>query len=345
MKRQIFAASALVIAACLPASAAAVPGPAPALSAWHNRSDAAFAAARKSGKPVLVDLYAAWCGWCKTMEREVFSQTRFQTYAERFELLRVDVEDGADGSELQQRFRADSLPTLLLLDPKQALIGKIEGFMETERLIARLDRELKAYDAFLASYESALASTDPLLWRSRGQEMHARGDGGRAAVLFERVLREGSLAGDELAWTRLQLADAYRIEGTHTIVKLPDGFRETVGYALPTTSVGDGYNAEGARTRLQLADAYRIDGRFAEAKKTASELRRALAGAAPTPQSPGIAERVDLLLIFIAGGQGDCIGAAGALAAFERGHPRSPYLADARRAYSALKSDTTAQCS
>lgn len=298
MKRQIFAASALVIAACLPASAAAVPGPAPALSAWHNRSDAAFAAARKSGKPVLVDLYAAWCGWCKTMEREVFSQTRFQTYAERFELLRVDVEDGADGSELQQRFRADSLPTLLLLDPKQALIGKIEGFMETERLIARLDRELKAYDAFLASYESALASTDPLLWRSRGQEMHARGDGGRAAVLFERVLREGSLAGDELAWTRLQLADAYR-----------------------------------------------IDGRFAEAKKTASELRRALAGAAPTAQSPGIAERVDLLLIFIAGGEGDCTGAAGALAAFERGHPRSPYLADARRAYSALKSDTTAQCS
>ncbi len=298
MKRQIFAASALVFAACLPASAAALPGPAPALSAWHNRSEAAFAAARKSGKPVLVDLYAAWCGWCKTMEREVFSQARFETYAERFELLRVDVEDGADGSELQQRFRADSLPTLLLLDPKQALIGKIEGFMETERLIARLDRELKAYDAFLASYESALASTDPVLWRSRGQEMHARGDGGRAAVLFERVLREGSLAGDELAWTRLQLADAYR-----------------------------------------------IDGRFAEAKKTASELRRALAGAAPTPQSPGIAERVDLLLIFIAGGQGDCTGAAGALAAFERGHPRSPYLADARRAYSALKSDTTAQCS
>ena len=298
MKRQIFAASALVVAACLPAPAAAVPGPAPALSAWHSRSDAAFAAARKSGKPVLVDLYAAWCGWCKTMEREVFSQARFQTYAERFELLRVDVEDGADGSELQQRFRADSLPTLLLLDPKQALIGKIEGFMETERLIARLDRELKAYDAFLAAYESALASTDPVLWRSRGQEMHARGDGGRAAVLFERVLHGGSLSGDELAWTRLQLADAYR-----------------------------------------------IDGRFAEAKRTASDLRRALAGAAPTAQSPGIAERVDLLLIFIAGGEGDCTGAAGALAAFERGHPQSPYLADARRAYSALKSDTTAQCS
>ncbi len=298
MKRQNFAAAALVFAALLPAPAAAIQSPSPALSSWRNRADEAFAAARKSGKPVLVDLYAEWCGWCKTMEREVFTQTRFQTYAERFVLLRVDVEDGGDGTDLQRRFSANSLPTLLLLDPKQALLGKIEGFMETERLIARLDRELKAYDAFLASYDSALASTDPVLWRSRGQELHARGDGGRAAVLFERVVRAGSLSGDELAWTRLQLADAYR-----------------------------------------------IDGRFAEAKKTASDLRSALAGAPPTPQSPGIAERVDLLLIFIAGGEGDCTGAAGALAAFERGHPRSPYLADARRAYSALKSDTTAQCS
>jgi thiol-disulfide isomerase/thioredoxin len=298
MKRQLFAASALAFASLLPAPAKAAQGAVPALQAWHSDADEAFAAARKSGKPVLVDLFADWCGWCKTMEREVFTQERFQTYAQRFVLLRVDVEDGGDGTELQRRFSASSLPTLLLLDPKRALLGKIEGFMETERLIARLDRELKAYDAFLASYESALASTDPALWRSRAQELHARGDGGRAAVLFERVLRGGKLSGDELAWTRLQLADAYR-----------------------------------------------IDGRFAEAKKTAAELRDALAKGTPTPQSPGIAERVDLLLIFIAGGQGDCTGAAGALAAFERGHPRSPYLADARRAYSALKSDTTAQCS
>ena len=298
MKRQIFAVSALVFAASLPLPAATAPSAAPGLLAWHNRAETAFAEARKSGKPVLVDLYAAWCGWCKTMEREVFTQARFQTYAERFVLLRVDVEDGAAGSELQQRFRADSLPTLLLLDPKQGLIGTIEGFMETEKLIARLERELRSYNALLAAYEATLAANDPAAWRSRGQEMHARGDGGRAAVLFERVLRDGKLTGDELAWTRLQLADAYR-----------------------------------------------IDGRFADAKKTATELRGSLSAGGKPPQNPDLAERVDLLLVFIAGGERDCAGAAFALAAFERGHPRSPYLGDARRIYSALKSDTTAQCS
>ena len=298
MKRQLFSATAVLFSGLTFGPALAAQAPPGAISTWHNRAGDAFAEARKSGKPVLVDLYAEWCGWCRTMERQVFTQQKFQTYAERFVLLRVDVEDGASGSELQQRFRADSLPTLLLLDPKQSLLGKIEGFMETDRLIARLDRELHDYDAFLASYASALASTDPVLWRTRAQELHTRGDGGRAAVLYERVLRAGKLEGDELSWTRLQLADAYR-----------------------------------------------MDGRFPEAKRTASELRGALAAGGKSPQGPGLSERVDLLLIYIAGGEGDCAGAAGALAAFERGHPRSPYLADARRAYSALKSDTTAQCS
>lgn len=298
MKRQFFAASALLLCG-LPGLFS--PSPARGASVWHQSADSAFAEARKSGKPVLVDLFAEWCGWCKTMEREVFTQARFQTYAERFVLLRVDVEDGASGSELQRRFRAESLPTLLLLDPKQSLLGKIEGYLETDRLIARLDSELAAYDAFLRAYDAALASTDPLLWRSRARELHARGDGSRSAVLFERLLRDGSLTGEELAWTRLQLADAYR-----------------------------------------------MDGRFAEARKTASELRNTLAASpksAQTPGTQGIVERVDLLLVFIAGGERDCAGAAGALATFERGHPRSPYLSDARRAYSALKSDSTALCS
>ena len=106
MKRQLFAASALVLATLAPAVALAAPEPVGALAAWHSRTEEAFAEARKNGKPVLVDLYARWCGWCKTMEREVFSQEKFQSYAERFVLLRVDVEDGASGASCS----GDSVP-------------------------------------------------------------------------------------------------------------------------------------------------------------------------------------------------------------------------------------------
>ena len=97
--------------------------------------------------------------------------------------------------------------------------------------------------------------------------------------------------------------------------------------------------------RLQLADSYRMAERFPEAKKTARALRSDLAAKAPTEQGALIAERVDLLLLYIAGGEHDCGDAAQALAAFEKGYPRSSFLPDARRAFRATTSDSGSQCS
>ena len=64
------------------------PQPVQAAAVWLDHPETAFAEAKRSGKVVLVDLYADWCGWCKVMERDVFSTPEFQTYAERFVLLR-----------------------------------------------------------------------------------------------------------------------------------------------------------------------------------------------------------------------------------------------------------------
>jgi hypothetical protein len=58
-----------------------------------------------------------------------------------------------------------------------------------------------------------------------------------------------------------------------------------------------------------------------------------------------IAERADLLLVYIAGAEHDCGAAASALATFEKGYPKSSFLPDARRAYRATTTDSGGQCS
>lgn len=272
----------------------AATGPVRAASTWHDRADAAFAEAKAGDKMVLVDLFAEWCGWCKVMERDVFSTPEFQRFADRFVLLRVDVEDGGDGTELQQRFHANSLPTLLLLDGNRALVGEIQGFLPTDRLISRIESELRKFQSVVKAYDLAMAGGDANAWKAQARAAHQRGDGDRAAAAFEKLLAGDSLSGDDLAWTRLQLADSYRLAG-----------------------------------------------RFPEAERELDKLRALLARA----DQPIVAERADLLQIFIARGKRDCTAAAGALAAFEKGHPNSKLLADARRAFRALKSDATAQCS
>jgi thiol-disulfide isomerase/thioredoxin len=296
MKRQPFVVAASLVAGLL--SAASVR----AESAWLTSGAEAFAEARRADKLVLVELYADWCGWCKVMEREVFSDPAFQSYAQRFVLLRVDTEDRGEGAELQRRFRATSLPTLLLLDPHQALVGEIRGYMKTPDLLAQLGAAVSRHQEFLADFDRALASGDPASWLARAKEMHLRGDGVRAARAFEKVLAAKQLSGDELAWARLQLADSYRM-------------------------------AE----------------RFGDAKRTARSLRTELVAAASrgaaTEQSTLLTERVDLLLLYIAGGEHDCDDAAQAFSVFEKGYPKSPYLSDARRAFRATTSDSGSQCS
>lgn len=180
---------------------------------WHERTEAAFAAARESGKLVLVDLYADWCTWCKVMDKEVFATPEFQRFASDYVLLRVDVEDGAEGTAIQRRYGAESLPALLLLDAQRALVGRIDGFLPTARLIGKVRMELAKYEAEVKTYQAALAGSNVQQWERAAAEWHRRGDGRRAVPLFEKLVAAPSADATRTAWHRFLLADSHRLAG------------------------------------------------------------------------------------------------------------------------------------
>ena len=55
----------------------------PAAEGWLDDLAAARARAKSESKPILVDLWADWCTWCKRLERDVFSTPVFQQFAEK----------------------------------------------------------------------------------------------------------------------------------------------------------------------------------------------------------------------------------------------------------------------
>jgi thiol-disulfide isomerase/thioredoxin len=184
--------------------------------AWRADAHAAFDAARASGRPLLVDLYAEWCGWCRTLEARVFSTPLFAEYARDFVLLRVDVEDGGEGSELAARYGAGgSLPTMLVLEPRGALVGAVVGYHPAPEFVAELRATFAAHARGVAAYEAALRSRDAGEVLRLAGELHRRLDGDRAAALYARALELEAPApdarGDELAWLRWSRADALRL--------------------------------------------------------------------------------------------------------------------------------------
>jgi len=180
---------------------------------WETSIPRAFAEAQRTGSPILVDLYADWCAWCKTMERRVFPTPEFATFVESFVLLRVDVEDGGDGTELATRYDGFSLPTILYLEPTGALVGKVEGFYEAPDLVGALRSVRLTHEMAVKTYEQVLAGEDTDDLRLAAIGFYRRQDGPRAAALFRRLLEVEKLDGDDLAWSRFFLAESLRRAG------------------------------------------------------------------------------------------------------------------------------------
>jgi len=203
-------ANAAEVAAAVPATLD--PAPIEAEPVWLNSLPAALAAAKERHAFILVDLYAEWCGWCKQLEKKVFASPEFLAKARSFVLLRVDTEDGGDGSRLQALHEASSLPTTLILDAKGVRVGHIGGYAPTREFIGYIDQQLDAWRQLRSNYQGLLASSDADIQLKVAKELHKRQDGERAAGLYEMVVKTIDPSSSSYAWMQYMLADSYRLD-------------------------------------------------------------------------------------------------------------------------------------
>ncbi|CAA7391426.1 Thioredoxin [Chryseobacterium fistulae] len=95
-----------------------------------------IAKAKKENKIVFIDAYASWCGPCKLMEKNIFTQKSVGDYYNaNFVNARFDMEKG-EGREIAAKYGVRSYPSYLFLNGDGELISQNFGYMEEEMFLS-----------------------------------------------------------------------------------------------------------------------------------------------------------------------------------------------------------------
>lgn len=124
------------------------------------------AAAKASGKLIFVDAYATWCGPCKWMAKEVFTEDAVgKVFNEQFINAKFDMEEG-EGKMLASAYKVDAYPTLLFIDGNGNLVHKAVGALEADELLDEAKKSndpSKQYNRLVNDYQKGkLPSSDYL---------------------------------------------------------------------------------------------------------------------------------------------------------------------------------------
>ena len=156
---------------------------------WLTDFTEASRIAGETGKPMLLDFTASWCGPCRKMDKEFWVRADVAKLSKRFVCVKIDADKNA---ELKRQYGVAGIPDIILTDPSGNTINSHRGFGKSsdQEIIGKINSILESYqpeNQTTASLESD--SNDLFALAKLARELQEKKSYLKSVEIFERILR------------------------------------------------------------------------------------------------------------------------------------------------------------
>ena len=107
---------------------------------WIFKLQDALNLSAKTGRPVMADFYADWCGWCKKLDKDTYTDPDVITKSKYFVCVKLNADTARDESA---KYKVRGLPTIVFLDAEGKVLDQIVGYTGPKDLADKMSGLLK----------------------------------------------------------------------------------------------------------------------------------------------------------------------------------------------------------
>ena len=163
----------------------------PAGVRFERSFDEAVKKARAQRKPVMIDFWAEWCGWCHRLDKTTYVDPAVVKLSQDFVAVKIDTEGSPAETEVAERLDVTSLPTILFVTPGGHQILRVNGFQGPGKFPRTLERAKEAAVKIMG-YETALEKNprDPAATAALGTHLFEQELFDEARTFLSRAARD-----------------------------------------------------------------------------------------------------------------------------------------------------------
>jgi thiol-disulfide isomerase/thioredoxin len=99
---------------------------------WGTSFETAQKQSAKSGKVIMIDFFATWCGPCKQMMKTTYVDSKVISAAKSFQPVLIDIDKQP---KLAEKYGIEAIPTVVFTDASGKVLRKEVGFHDAGQLL------------------------------------------------------------------------------------------------------------------------------------------------------------------------------------------------------------------